>query len=464
MVFHPPFFYLDFKPIAGNVCLMRPFAILVIFVVTFLSGSCGGADPVVARVNDISIRKSALIGSVPQSIEPGKESSAVQECLEGLINQELFVQEAIRLGLDSAIAYPLELEKKGLVISELFSDIARSSPPVRTQELQQTYNLLSVQVHCRVIVVKEEMLAQRLYQELQSGAQFETLAVRHSIHPSRTRAGDVGTIPVYYIEEPMRSAVMALQPGEYTKPIFFDSTYQIVLLLDRGPTDPPLPPFGEAKQQLEEQIKISRQRKAANEYIARLRARLVYNPQGLSVFYKPVDSITEAEKEVWVAVRDSSKYVKVGRLLHIARRFPAGLDTAIRTYAIKRAIEDDLMYEDGLQRRLDQTPKVKEQIERRRRKLLYETLYNRMITSKIQVSDPDVYNYYQNHRDRYPGEDFALVAPLIRNNLVLEQRTARYQEYLAQLRSRAKISVNQGVLKRVVAEIAQKHKEKQTKE
>lgn len=456
----PRFFYLDFVIVAGNVCLMRPTAILLTLILVLLSGSCGSSDPVVARVNNVSIKKSTLLKSLPQSIEPGKESTAVKDCLEGLINKELFVQEAVRLGLDSVIAYPLELEKKGLVIYELFSDIARSSPPVRAQELQQAYNLLSLQVHCRVIVVREETLAQRLYQDLQNGAQFETLAIRYSIHPSRTKAGDVGTFPAYYIEEPMRSAVLALQPGEYTKPVFFDSTYQIVLLLDRGPTDPPLPPFAEAKQQLEEQIKISRQRKAANEYIARLRARLVYNPLGLAIFYKPVDSITEAEKEVWVAVRDSSKYVKVSRLLHIARRFPPELDTALRTYAIKRAIEDDLLYEDGLQRRLDQTPTVKEQIERSRRKLLYETLYNRMVTSTIQVSDADIYNYYQNHRDRYPGEDFALVAPLIRNNLTIEQRTTRYQEYLVQLRSHAKIGVNQATLQNVINEIVRKNKEK----
>lgn len=443
---------------------MRLTVILLWLTLALFTGFCNNSNPIIAQINGAAIKKSVLLNALPRSIEAEKESLVVQDCLEGLINKELFVQEAIRLGLDSAIAYPLELEKKALVIYELFSDIARSNPPVRLQELQNAYQLLNIQVHCQVIAVREETLAQRLYRELQNGARFESLAFRYSIHPSKNQGGDVGTFPAYYIAEPMRSAILALPPGEFTKPVLFDSSYQIVLLLDRRPIEPPLPPFGEVKQQLEEQIKISRQRRAANEYVAKLRARLVYNPQGLAVFSKPVDSITEAEKERWIAVRDSMKYVKVGRLLSIARRFSPDLDTTLRTYAIKRAIEDDLMYEDGLRRGLDRTPKVKEQIEKTRRKLLYETLFNRMVTSQIIISDTEVFNYYQTHHDRYLGGDFAAVAPLIRNNLIAERREAKRQEYLARLRSSAKIVINQRALKTIVAETVRNGKSNPSKE
>ncbi|MEO0070362.1 MAG: peptidylprolyl isomerase, partial [candidate division WOR-3 bacterium] len=345
---------------------------------------------------------------------------------------------------------------KGLVIYELFAQVAEKAQPVTEQELKNAYELLSEEVHCRMIAVREKSTSQQLYQELCQGANFETLAVRYSIHPSRTKGGDLGYIPEYYIEEPLRSAVVGLKPGEFTKPIFFDSSYQIVLLIDRRPTSPPLPPFLEAKQQLSEQIKLWRRRRAANEYVQNLRERLVYNPAGLAIFYKPVDSITEEEKEIWVAIRDQKKYVKVGRLLHIARRFPLGLDTAIRTYAIKRAIEDDLMFEDGLNLGLDKAPKVKEQLKRLRRKLLYETLFNRLVVEQAVVTDSECFAYYQNHRERYPKEEYAAVAPLIRNHLLLERQKMRQNEILTELRSRAKITINQKVLKRVLTNLSKK--------
>ncbi|MEO0069032.1 MAG: peptidylprolyl isomerase [candidate division WOR-3 bacterium] len=434
--------------------------ILKVLILSFILLNCRRATtPVVAFVNGVPITVEEFTKTLPASIDPGKETTVVQEQLAELINKELFIQEAIRLGLDSTIAYPLEIEKKGLLTYELFADVARQIR-ITPQELKNTYNLLGTEVRCRVISVRQETTAQRVYQELLQGALFETLATRLSIHPSKTSGGDIGYIQEYYIEEPLRSAISALKTGEFTKPVFFDSSYEIILLVDRRPVDPPLPPFNEAKQQLEEQLKISRQRQAANEYVKNLRARLVYNPAGLRVFHKPADSITPAEREIWVAVRDSTKYVKVGNLLHIARRLPLGIDTAIRTYAIKRAIEDDLMYEDALNRKLDRLPKVAEQIERTRRKLLYETLYNRAITSQITVSEEEVKEFYSSHRDRYPGDDFNAVAQLIRNNLFLERRNARYNQFVEELRSRARININQRVLNRVLQEVTPKKKEK----
>ncbi len=416
-------------------------------------------NPVVIRVNNAAITREEILKTLPQAIPPGGESIALQECIDGLVNRELFVQEAIRLGLDSVIAYPLELEKKGLVIYQLFAEVGRRSEPVTAGELERTYKLLSEEVHCRLIAVRKRALADSLYRELERNAAFESLAGRFSIHPSRAQGGDMGYIPLYYIEEPLRSAIMGLKPGQWTKPVFFDSSFQIVLLIDRRPVEPPLPPFGEIKQQLEEQLKISRRRRAANEYIQQLRQRLVYNPAGLAIFYKPVDSITPAEQEVWVVMRDSAKYVKVGRLLHIARRFPPDLDTAIRTYAIKRAIEDDIMFEDGLKQGLDRAPDVIQQLERTRRKLLYETLYNR-ITSQITVTDEDIQNYYRSHRERYPGNNFNDVAPLIRNNLLLERRRARFEEYLTELRTRASIKIDRRQVRNLLKEVRQRQEKK----
>ncbi len=432
----------------------------VLLGLVFIFCGTGSKDPVVVQVNNVPITKGEILQSLPQAIAPGQESLVVQECVDGLVNRELFVQEAIRLGLDSVIAYPLELEKKALVIYELFAAVGREAKPVTAQELERSYKLLGEEVHCRLIAVWDRTLAESLEQELRRGANFESLATQFSIHPSQEVGGDMGYVRLYNIDEPLRSAIMGLKPGEWTRPVFFDSSFQIVLLVDRRAVDPPLPPFGEIKQRLEEQIKISRQRQVANEYVQNLRQRLVYNPAGLEIFYKPVDSITPADKEVWVAVRDSAKYVKVGRLLHIARRFPPELDTAIRTYAIKRAIEDDLMYEDGLKRGLDRVPSVVRQLERVRRRLLYETLYNRMITSQIEVTEEEVRDYYQQHRDRYPGNNFEGVFPLIRNNIFSQRRDARFQEYLSELRARANIRSDQRRLEELVRERKNRQKQK----
>jgi hypothetical protein len=161
------------------------------------------------------------------------------------------------------------------------------------------------------------------------------------------------------------------------------------------------------------------------------------------VFQKPAEQIVAAEMDVWVAIKDGKQYVKVERLMHVARRLPADLDTALRTMAVKRAIEEDLAYDDGLGRGLHKLPEVRAQLEDRRRKLLYQELYRREVTDRVTVTDAEVQDTFAARRDRYAGNDLGAVAPLIRNDLLAARRAERYNEYLAELRERARITVDE---------------------
>jgi hypothetical protein len=225
--------------------------------------------------------------------------------------------------------------------------------------------------------------------------------------------------------------------------------YQIVRLVDRKPADPQPPPFGEVRQELEFRLKEERRAKLANEYLERLRARLRYNPKGLDILAKPVDSITPAEEEEWVAIRDNSKYVKVGRLLAVARRFPPALDTGMRRYTVRREIQEDLLYDDALKRGLDKLPAVKKQLAERKRDLLYRALLKKEVSDQVAVPDTEVRRYYEEHKDKFPSGGFAGAEPPIRSRLTAEQRDKRLAEYREALRSRAKIEVYEAALKTV---------------
>jgi hypothetical protein len=166
---------------------------------------------------------------------------------------------------------------------------------------------------------------------------------------------------------------------------------------------------------------------------------------------KPVDSITEAEQEVPVAIKDKSKYVKVGRLLSVARRFPAGLDTSLRRYAVRRAVEEDLIYEDGLERGLDKLPKVQEQLAEKRRNLLYEALYKKEILDKVAVSDDEVKAYFEANRANFPSGDLASVAGLIRNRVSEARRDSLAPLFRAGLRAKARVKIDEAALKSVTS-------------
>lgn len=345
-------------------------------------------EQVVCRVNGWPITASELAAALPYAPDSllGEEGTK-RRVLNDLVIRELIIREAEKRGLDKDIAYQMELDKKKLLIQELYNSVVAPGDRLTELELAAAYRMLQSESHMQIIAVAEESLARRLWSELAAGVPFETLAVRFSQHPSAPAGGDIGFLPELALEEPARSAVLALSPGQWTRPVKSGDEYRIVRVLERRPADPAPPPYQEMKRELSINIRRQQRRRLADEYVARLRSRLQYNERGLDILCKPVDSILPEEMEEWVAIRDSAKYVKVSRLLGLARRFPASLDTAMRKYAIRREIEDDLMYDDARQRGLDRGAEIRRQLEARRRTLLYQELYRREVVAAAESSE-----------------------------------------------------------------------------
>jgi len=409
--------------------------------------ACAGRATAVAVVNGSRLSAAELRALLPQGVDSARLDETRRQTVEDWVRRELFVQEAARLGLDSAVAFQLEREEQGLVIQELMRRKAEESHPVLDREVETAYRLMLSRVRCRIIATDDSGSAVTVAQALARGEPFESLAARHSTHPSAAAGGQVREVAEYEIDEPLRSRVVRLGPGERTAVTAFDGGFVIVELVERVPQES-APGFGTVRQQIRAELELGRRREAAQRYVERLRQRLVFNPEGLAILRRPVDSIGAAAREVWVAIRDSAQYVKVGRLLHVARRFPPGLDSALATYAIERAIEEDLMHEDGLKLGLEKLPGVRAELAKARRRLLYEALYRREVAGQVSVGEADVADYFAAHRDRYPGGLTPEVGGLIAGQLREERQRARLEEYGAELRERAKVTINEKALRR----------------
>jgi hypothetical protein len=285
-----------------------------------------------------------------------------------------------------------------------------------------------------------------LSKELDQGAVFESLVVKYSKHPTAAKAGDVGFVPLLRIDEPLRTRVQVLQPGQHTRPTHLDNAWQVVMLVETRPADPAPPPLGEYRQELEYRLKQQRRREIATQYLADLRQRITYNPAGLDILCKPLDSITEADKEVAVAYKDKARYVKVARLLSVAQRFPAMLDTAMKKYTVRRTIEEDVIYEDALHRGLNKAPDIARRLADKREEVLYKALYKREVVDKFDVTDAEVMDYFRQNRQNFTSPDSNRVIGMIRSRLLTERREARLQEYLAGLKAKAKITINRAAL------------------
>ena len=422
--------------------------LVVLFLAVLALVACAGSPSrqVVAVVNGEKIAAVDVETMLPQNLDPLRADTVTKQVLDGIITRKLFAQEAKSEGMEKDAEYQVELEQKALVNQRLYDTMTAAGNKVTEMELQTAYKLLQTEVHLRLIAVPDESLAQRLSKELDQGAVFESLVVKYSKHPTAAKAGDVGFVPLLRIDEPLRTRVQVLQPGQHTRPTHLDNAWQVVMLVETRPADPAPPPLGEYRQELEYRLKQQRRREIATQYLADLRQRITYNPAGLDILCKPLDSITEADKEVAVAYKDKARYVKVARLLSVAQRFPAMLDTAMKKYTVRRTIEEDVIYEDALHRGLNKAPDIARRLADKREEVLYKALYKREVVDKFDVTDAEVMDYFRQNRQNFTSPDSNRVIGMIRSRLLTERREARLQEYLAGLKAKAKITINRAAL------------------
>src|SRR5512136_344694 len=221
---------------------MRHLFIPILAVLTLVSCAGGPGRQAVAVVNGEAITAADVAEMLPVNLDSLRADTVKKQVLDGIITRKLFAQEAKREGMEKDAEYLVELEQKALVNQRLYDTITAAGNRVTEAELQAAYKLLQTEAHLRLISVPDESLAQRLAAELDRGAAFESLAVRYSKHPSAVKAGDDGFVPLLLIDEPLRTRVMVLKPGQHTGPTLitdaWQGTWQIAELLETRPADP----------------------------------------------------------------------------------------------------------------------------------------------------------------------------------------------------------------------------------
>jgi hypothetical protein len=396
---------------------------------------------VITKVNGEAITEAEFIKALPGGfVSDSAEKDYRHTLLNQMITKKLFVQEAKKLGLDKEIELVFERDKKTMLIQVLYDDVVTKNVKINPDELEQAKNLMATEVHVKVIVVPDENTARMASEEIKKGVSFDSVAKIFSKHSSAQNGGDVGFVPSLYFEEPVRKVILKMKPNEISEPIRSAEDFKIINYIEKRQST-------ETEQKLKDNSRMvleqEKSQKLAKEYLDKMYNRLEYNPEGLKLFYKNVDSITPEEGEIWVVKKDKKKIVKAKNLLHVARQFPVSLDTAMRTYSVKREVDDDMLYEDALARNLDKKPDIAFELKNRKDDLLYEKFYLTEITQKADVTEQEIEDYYNLHKDQYGKSKLAEVSSMIRNTIFSEKRQALYKTNEENLKSKAKIEINE---------------------
>ena len=234
----------------------------------------------VATVNGVAIpaaRGEVLALTRTQRGEPDSPQlrSAVRD---ELINREVIMQEANRIGLTKSADFvnQMELVRQQIVLQAYAQDYLRKHP-VSDADVQKEFERLKAQMgdkeyKVRHILVEGEDQAKALIADLKKGAKFDELAQKNSKDEgSKVRGGDLDWQNPAGLVKPFSDAMVKLEKGKLADtPVKSQFGWHVIQLDDVRPVQHP--PLADVKTKVLEGL--SRQKFDAHMRDLRARAKV----------------------------------------------------------------------------------------------------------------------------------------------------------------------------------------------
>jgi peptidyl-prolyl cis-trans isomerase C len=202
------------------------------------------ATDIVATVNGDSITRDMynlyLNGyAQQQNKDPATLTQQDREnLLDSLIKLQLVAQQATKDGVtkDPRIVALIDLQRMNVMQQGFLERFTKENKP--TDAELQAAQLSHSEYHVEHILVTTQDAAAKVIDELNKGAKFEDLAKKESTD-TKDEGGDLGWQTIDRLPKPLADAIVALQPGDYTRvPVQTVYGWHVVKLVETRPLTP----------------------------------------------------------------------------------------------------------------------------------------------------------------------------------------------------------------------------------
>ncbi len=212
-----------------------------LLVALFVSAALPAMAQNLAVVNGKPVPSSRADVMVKQMVSQGQQDTPELRAMikDELINREILIQEADKLGLGSQadVKSQVEIARQSILIRALVADYLKKNP-VKDADVKAEYDRFKAQAsdkeyHARHILVEKEEDAKAIITKLKAGAKFEDLAKQSKDPGSAANGGDLDWAAPAAFVKPFSDAMISLQKGQlYDTPVKTQFGYHVIRLDD----------------------------------------------------------------------------------------------------------------------------------------------------------------------------------------------------------------------------------------
>ncbi|MBN1998358.1 peptidylprolyl isomerase [candidate division KSB1 bacterium] len=215
------------------------------------------------------------------------------EILQTMIDEELFIQQAIKSGYDKDVLGRFEHERiqTQVLLNAYYSQKLKSRQyDISDTELKKLYIRFNTKIKARHLYADTKRQADSLYTLLKKGKTFEELALLTFQDPRlRDTGGSLGYFTADEMDPAFEDTAFALKIGQISRPVRTAQGYSIIQVQDRE-TQPMLTESEYAKHrpELSQYLRQRKMLRATQFYVDSLQQQLniVFNEPVLEKYYK----------------------------------------------------------------------------------------------------------------------------------------------------------------------------------
>ncbi|NLP11850.1 hypothetical protein GX408_15730 [bacterium] len=380
---------------------------------------------VVARLNDSEITSQDFIDQFklrhPELTLSQAEPSVKQRVLQDMIDQQIILMEAYRLGYDrDAEVRAFLTEKEQELAAQAYLDKEIKLEPINDtlcreyyRWMHKVYDVSFIRIGLGLSDQEKEAAgrkAQEIYRLLQSGADFRRTAATRSEHSTAVSdSGKYSLVTCFNLEKPVIQQLFTMKPGMISEPIEVSDAFFIVRLekvTEQKPAE-----YSIVRPEILEELNKRHQTIRAQK-TARLEAALKRQyhyailPNQVDLFCSrtkkmksrsdTLNLFTAREKQLPLS-RTDFNVITIGEFL------PKVVEYYWDSLSQKRVVEMLLNHMNGkrilkhhaMQQQLNKSPEVEQKLQVLLTQTLKERVVAKEVLAKIPTSDADLQPYYE---------------------------------------------------------------------